>query len=168
MKKQETADFLGCSIRQLERYTSENRIGVRYEKGRTRPTPVYDEGEVQTFKDELERVIHRPAIERMERPESGVATQNDAALSLLSQTSQLEALTRFIIENVHATKPDAALPVAEIGPKLLLTLAECQTLTGLSRQTLRAAIDSGDLKAKQIGRAWRIKQNALHEYIEKL
>jgi excisionase family DNA binding protein len=168
MKKQEAADFLGCSIRQLERYTSENRIGVRYEKGRTRPTPVYDEGEVRAFKDELERVIHRPAIERMERPETGVATQNDSDLSLLSQTSQLETLTRFIIETVHATKPDAALPVAEIGPKLLLTLAECQTLTGLSRQTLRAAIDSGDLKGRQIGRAWRVKRSKLESYIEGL
>jgi excisionase family DNA binding protein len=56
----------------------------------------------------------------------------------------------------------------EIAAKLLLTLDECRVLTGLSRQTLRAAIDADELKAKQIGRAWRIKRSDLEAYIEGL
>jgi len=47
----------------------------------------------------------------------------------------------------------------------LLTLAEAQALTGLSRQTLRDAIESGELKSRQIGRAFRVKRGDLEKYI---
>jgi excisionase family DNA binding protein len=47
-------------------------------------------------------------------------------------------------------------------------LAEAQALTGLSRNVLRTAIDAGELKAKQIGRGWKIKKTDLESYIEKL
>lgn len=64
MTKQEAADALGVSVRALERYTQQSRIAARYEKGRTRPTILYDEAEVERFKGELEQVKHRPALER--------------------------------------------------------------------------------------------------------
>ena len=174
MNKQEAADFLGCSIRQIERYAKENRIGVVMEKGRTRPTPVYDEGELRDFKAALARPVHRPAVERMETtPEAAqraIATQGDGGLSALSQASQLETLTRFIVEAVNATRPEVAPVVATVGiaDKLLLTLSEAQALTGLSRQVLRDAIESGELKARQIGRAFRLKRADLEKYIEGL
>jgi excisionase family DNA binding protein len=57
------------------------------------------------------------------------------------------------------------VPVAD---KLLLKLNEAQSLTGLSRLTLRAAIDEGTLKAQLIGRTWRIKRSDLESYIKKL
>ncbi len=56
----------------------------------------------------------------------------------------------------------------EAAAKLLLTLAEAQVLTGLSRSTLRAAIDDGDLKARQIGRGFKIKREELERWIKKL
>ncbi len=176
MTKAEAAEYLGCSVRQLERYTSENRIGVRYEKGRTRPTPVYDEGELEAFKSSLERVVFRPAVERMESAQSAperagnaIATQGDGALSGLSQASQMEAFARFIVEAVQSQKPETSAPsLSDLSVKLLLTLPEAQALTGLSRGTLRAAIEAGELKAKQIGRGWKIKRHDLENYIENL
>jgi excisionase family DNA binding protein len=50
----------------------------------------------------------------------------------------------------------------------LLTLAEARELTGLARGVLREAIDQGKLKAKIIGRAWRVKRADLDTYIHKL
>jgi predicted site-specific integrase-resolvase len=38
MNKQQAAEFLGVSIRALERYVQQGRINVKYEKGKTRPT----------------------------------------------------------------------------------------------------------------------------------
>jgi predicted site-specific integrase-resolvase len=38
MNKQEAAEFLGVSVRALERYVQQGKISVRYEKGKTRPT----------------------------------------------------------------------------------------------------------------------------------
>ena len=167
MTKQEAAEFLGCSPRQIERYVAENRIGVVMVKGKTRPTPTYDESELARLKSELERPTHRPAVERVGEPSREMATGADTALALLSQPSQLEGFTRFIIETVNAAKSTAAPAptIADIAAKPLLTLAEAQLLTGLSRDVLRAAISTGDLDARQIGRAWRIKRAALDAYI---
>lgn len=167
MNKQEAAQYLGVSPRQIERYTKENRIGVRFEKGRTKPTPVYDEGELKRFKDEIEKPVHRPAVQRMESDSQALATRSDEPLSSLSQLSQFEALGRMM----EAMKPQAA-PVStvaqEAAVKVMLTLAECQILTGLSRATLKAAIDGGQLKSQQIGRAWRVKRSDLDKWIEAL
>lgn len=177
MTKQEAADFLECSVRQLERYTAENRIGVRYEKGRTRPTPVYDDSEVSAFKSALERVVYRPAVERVESalnaqetPSAAIATQGDGALSALSQAAQFEAMARVLAAAIHrnADGEKRALTVQEIAAKPLLKLDEAAALTGLSRDTLRKAIADGTLEAKQIGRAWRIKRDALDGYIANL
>lgn len=173
MNKTEAAEYLGCSVRQLERYTADNRIGVKMEKGRTRPTPIYDESELEAFKTSLERVVHRPAIQRMETPansaETAIATQGDGGLSVLSQASQMEAFARFIVEAVKAEKPETSAPsLSDLSAKLLLTLAEAQALTGLSRDVLRAAIEDGSLSARRIGRAFRIKRGALDRYIEGL
>ncbi len=175
MNKTEAAEYLGCSVRQLERYTADNRIGVRMEKGRTRPTPVYDEGELEAFKSSLERAVFRPAVQRMDTPESAaeragnaIATQGDGALSVLSQASQMETFARFIVEAVQAQKSESAPSLSDLSAKLLLSLAEAQALTGLSRDTLRAAIEDGSLSARRIGRGWKIKRRDLESYVEKL
>jgi excisionase family DNA binding protein len=55
-----------------------------------------------------------------------------------------------------------------IADKLLLTMAQAQALTGLSREFLKEAIASGELKAKLIGKPWRIKRGDLDNYIDKL
>ncbi len=47
MNKQEAASFLGVSVRALERYVQQGRIGGRYEKGKTRPTLVFDKAELE-------------------------------------------------------------------------------------------------------------------------
>lgn len=57
------------------------------------------------------------------------------------------------------------MPIAD---KLLLTIAEAQALTGLSREFLRDAITQGELKAKVIGKGWRVKRSDLETYIDKL
>jgi excisionase family DNA binding protein len=55
-----------------------------------------------------------------------------------------------------------------IADKPLLKLDEAAALTGLSRDTLRKAIEDGELKGKIIGRAYRIKRADLDSYIENL
>ncbi|WP_242054234.1 helix-turn-helix domain-containing protein [Nostoc parmelioides] len=47
-------------------------------------------------------------------------------------------------------------------------MPEAQALTGLSKEVLRSAIASGELKAKVIGKSWRIKRSDLETYIDKL
>jgi excisionase family DNA binding protein len=50
----------------------------------------------------------------------------------------------------------------------MLTLPEASTLSNLSRGHLRDAIRGGRLKAKIIGRGWRVKRADLDLYIRTL
>jgi excisionase family DNA binding protein len=177
MNKQQAAEYLGCSVRQLERYTSENRIAARFEKGRTRPTPVYEETELQRFKTEQERVLHSPTRE--------IATQSDNndKNPLVHGTQPMSQLSQFppsaaagvllgLIEaaSTHTQNSNAPRRIdpREAAAKLLLTLPEAQALTGLGRNTLRAAIDAGELKAAKVGRGFKIKREELERWIKKL
>jgi excisionase family DNA binding protein len=78
----------------------------------------------------------------------------------------IAAIVRETLEQAEERKtaPDATQAAA----KLLLTLAECQTLTGLSRAVLREAIEAKRLKGALIGRAWRVRRADVEDYLKKL
>lgn len=195
MNKQEAAQFLDVSVRALERYTADNRIAARYEKGKTRSVLVYDESELERFKAELESATHRPAIQKsapgragadwtveanspnIANPASGLASFGDVApgavpgaladgamvpafMSLLQAVADVApALEKLTAQNEKRGE-------TPVEAKLLLTLDEAHSLTGLSRATLKSAIDGGQLKARIVGRAWRIKRRDLDSFIE--
>lgn len=52
--------------------------------------------------------------------------------------------------------------------KLLLNLTDCRLLTGLSNDFLRDAIKAGTLKAKIIGRGYKVKRQDLDDYVNSL
>jgi excisionase family DNA binding protein len=52
--------------------------------------------------------------------------------------------------------------------KLLLNLTDCRLLTGLSEYYLRDSIKTGTLKAKIIGRGYKIKKQDLDEFVKNL
>jgi len=64
-----------------------------------------------------------------------------------------------------ADEQEPSVPIAD---KLLLTVTEVQALTGLSKDVLRDAISDGTLKAKLIGRSWRVKRSDLEEFVATL
>jgi excisionase family DNA binding protein len=52
--------------------------------------------------------------------------------------------------------------------KVLLNLTDCRLLTGLSDYYLRDSIKTGTLKAKIIGRGYKIKKQDLDEFVKNL
>lgn len=179
MKKEEAADLLNVSIRTLERLTQNGTISARYVKGKTRPTPDYDEEELRRVKPTLESKMfpHRgqvlpPSLASSDNPApvGGIlgnganAANSDTALARLSEmpvgVERLVALMKAL--------RDSERPSVSIEGKLILKLDEATALTGLSRATLREAIDAGKLKARIIGRAWRVKREDLDAYVRKL
>jgi excisionase family DNA binding protein len=67
--------------------------------------------------------------------------------------------------NGDAAPASVAVPVAD---KLTLSLVEAAQLSGLSRGHLREAIEAKKLKARIIGRGWRVKRDDLDLYVRKL
>jgi excisionase family DNA binding protein len=100
----------------------------------------------------------------------GDSGRDSTALARLPADERGAALIAAIVRETlnqaeeRKTAPDATQAAA----KLLLTLAECQTLTGLSRATLREAIEAKRLKGALIGRAWRVRRGDVEDYLKKL
>lgn len=187
ISKEDAAKYLGCSVRQVERYTSENRLGVTYVKGRAKPSPRYDEGELERFKAELSRELLRPSWqqgagqEEAMRPDTTALSLHVASedqvqvlaarvLATLLQAAQRDGQSDVTRHDATTASHDVALsrPQVLVGEKLLLDLGEAQALTGLSRAHLRAAVDAGELQAKKIGRGWKVRRTDLEKYLEGL
>ncbi|MBW4633590.1 MAG: helix-turn-helix domain-containing protein [Iphinoe sp. HA4291-MV1] len=179
MNKQEAANFLDVSVRALERYVQQGRISVRYEKGKTRPTAHFDRAELEVFKAELEQPSYKPAVESRQTPPNTeprqIATEQQpetdkpvlysGEISEFGEISVIDKLSSIIEGLLSKTENQPSVPIAD---KLLLTFAEAQALTGLSKEFLRNAIAQEKLKAKIIGRSWRIKRSDLEEFVNSL
>ncbi len=176
MNKTEAAGFLEVSVRALERYVAAGRLACRYERGKTGKVAAFDPGDVEAFKRELEAPEVRavPVVDNARQGAASATAPTSTALAKLDGRANpygaqlMQALaTLATMAPAVLDKPSQAVTVPTEA-KLLLTLSEAQALTGLSREVLRAAIDSGALKAQHIGRGWKIKRNDLNLWIDKL
>ena len=175
MNKIEAAAFLGVSVRALERYTAQNRVAARYEKGKTRSVLVYDQGELERFKGELDSEVHRPTVEISQQNSANFANDAKPANALATFGEFLPSSPNFgpllqLLQAAHEAGNVAGgsekHPVTPTQDKLLLTLEEAGSLTGLSRAILMEAVKSGALRARKIGKAWRIKRRDLDAFID--
>jgi excisionase family DNA binding protein len=160
MDKESAAKFLNVSTRTLQRYTTQGKIAVAYKHGKTGAEADYDESELRRFKEQQENVVYQPA--------QAIAAGNGQSFALAPIQRENAALAgaavaAAILERLQPTKQQIA-----IESKPLLKLDEASALTGLSRQILRTAIETKKLKAKIVGKAWRIRRNDLDLYIKNL
>ena len=158
MNKKQAAEFLGVSVRALERYVQQGKLTVRYEKGKTRPTANFDQRELEAFKEELNQPTIKPAVESRQittdvYDETDITPVNVAEFGEFTVVDRLAGMVEMLI-----TRGDKK-PTVPIESKILLTLDEAQAMSGLSKRYLREAINQGNLKAKQIGKSWRLKRS---------
>lgn len=190
MNKQQAADFLGISPRTLERAVKKSSIAARYEKGKTSDVLVFDEEELKRYKAELESPTHLPTVERAgpaATPTSGAPTNrmetptnfanSDNTLATFGEVSDASANSMGLafLQALSQLQPGAVAASGEHGPphtppaqKLLLSLAEAQSYSGLSRANLMDAIHEEKLRGQKIGRGWKIKRRDLESYVEAL
>ena len=169
LTKLQAAEFLGVTVRTLERYTQEGKIGGRYEKGKTRSVLVYDEEELRAFKAELESKTYKPAVDQTPtNPDSEAAplSRSVEAKQLLPLLDGLNHLTDVL--KVIREEQEIDRLTVPIHHKLTLSLAEASALSGISRQRLRAAIKDGTLQAQIIGKGYRVKRTDLEDYVDSL
>src|SRR5262249_28550703 len=62
MRKEEAAKYVGCSVRSLENYTKQGRIGVKYERSKTRPVALYSRTELDRLKADLASTLYAPSV----------------------------------------------------------------------------------------------------------
>jgi excisionase family DNA binding protein len=157
MNKKETAELLGVSVRLVERYAGDGRLGeVSYVRGRTGKQADFARDAVERLKAELESVDTQ--LEGPNRRATGLVASSDAARLLAA----LEAIASR--EQTRA----GLVAAAGLGEKIMLTLADAAALSSLSTGHLREAVRAGQLKGKIIGRGWKIKRADLDLYVKKL
>lgn len=162
MNKKEVAERLGVSERAVERYASQGKLSVRYEKGQRGDAAVYEEREVKKLLTELDakRSLVRPAVSTLD---SG--NDEPVQLARMSKQSDVQSLLAQLI-GVLPEQASKERSLTELAVKHLLTLSEASALSGLSRDHLIEAIRDGKLKARKIGRGWKIKQKDLQSYTD--
>ncbi len=159
MTKQEAADYLGVTLRSIEGYAAKGKLTAGKAKGKRGDIAVFDEDELAKLKAEREQVVY------VERPEQQALQMRSSPVDVATVVEQLANA----IANVQtARSSNVDVPLIDLAVKHLLKVTEAQRLTGLSEETLREAIKTGALKAKKIGRAFRIKSDDLASYIKKL
>jgi excisionase family DNA binding protein len=152
MNKTEAAKKLGISIRSLQRLVQNKQISVTHKRGESgKQEAIFNADELEKHKRERDTETVKPAT----------VPTDDTRLARNDANQFLQVLRQAIT-------PDAKTAGVPIADKPLLKLDEAARLTGLSRDTLRTAIDTKELNGKLIGRAFRIKRGDLDEYIKSL
>src|SRR5215831_4650634 len=89
MRKEEAAKYVGCSVRSLENYAKQGRIGVRYERSKTRPVALYSRAELDRLKAGLDSTLYAPAVTPGEEEERGPIARRESAPDLALLLSRL-------------------------------------------------------------------------------
>jgi excisionase family DNA binding protein len=157
MNKTQAAKQLKISIRSLQRLVQNKQISVTHKRGKSgKQEAIFDADEIETFK--VIRDKESKKIATVSTGDKMALARNDA-----NKANQFLQVLRQAI--TIDTKAAVGVPIAD---KPLLKLDEAAMLTGLSRDTLRAAINTKELNGKLIGRAFRIKRADLDEFIKNL
>jgi excisionase family DNA binding protein len=165
LSKKEAAEYLGISSRTLERHVKDGKIGVRYQPGATNDVAMFDEQDLESFKNDrqapkIKPTIVQPSSELVDQPQTDPTDR-------IAQTSSGGFLAPIITPFRDFSERLFSFPFLLQG-KILVTLNEAQIITGLSREILMNAIKSGELEAKIMGKAYRIKRKELDRYIDDL
>jgi excisionase family DNA binding protein len=186
MNKEAAAKRLGVSVRTLERLATQGRIGVTHKPGKRGVVADYGKEEVEGLRERLkaekaEAVSYKPAV-----VESQSLTSPSSAAELTGLVAEQNKLLRHMAETQEEmlarlrNPAPLALPALQDSPnlangpgvplaeKLTLSLVEASQLSGLSRNHLRQAIEDKKLRARIIGRGWRVKRDDLDAYVKKL
>jgi excisionase family DNA binding protein len=177
MTKTEAAEFLQIGVRTLERYTSSGRLAAQRVKMARGFALDYDPAELQRFKVALDAEIEAQTQSAPHSPDgaqTATEVQKDNQLAtvainpatLATDGNNGAAIVAAIVAQTVKELEAQRLPGIET--KLVLTIVECQQLTGFSRAFIRDAIEDKSLTARQIGKAWRIKRADLEKWVKAL
>jgi hypothetical protein len=162
MNKKEASEILGVSIRLVEKYAAEGRLGkITYIRGKTGKQAEYNQDAVGKLKAALES------------PDTALTTNSPNARLFVAQlveamASREQAHVEAIRGLLSGSSEEPRSASVRVSEKILLDLKDCRLLTGLSHANLRAAIHSGKLVGKIVGRGWKVKRADLDKFIKNL
>ncbi len=181
MNKKEAAEFLGVSERTLTNYTAANRLAVCYVKGKTRDVADFDPDDLAHLKRELESGNVEVGKQEVGNQEPRNKEEGNREIALVASPFPIQTVKPrnqktgkesnvfyvlgsdqlgHLIERIGA-------PAPALEAKLTLTMAEAQALSGVSLRRLRVAVKEGELPARRLGRADRVRPADLRLWLDR-
>ncbi len=174
MNKQDAAAFLGApgepvSERTVERLAAKGRIRKTMQMmptsdGRKREVADYNDEDLATVKAEDAQPKPQAQLMRLAADPGEQLALRTALPELIERIMDGQRSITLEAINLIAMRPT----LDQLNFKLTLSLSEAAQIAGLSRSFLRAAIETGKLKAEKRGRGWNIKRADLDSFIKKL
>jgi excisionase family DNA binding protein len=159
MNKEQAANYIGASVRTLQRLTGAGKIPVTYERGHKGDEARYTQSDLDAYLQSQ----RTPALMRPDTTATNGGTDDTTqAMSLVTTNGAASGAAALIEAFAQMSAP------VRVSEKFTLSLIEAAQLSGLSRGHLREAIEAKKLKARIIGRGWRVKREDLEAYIKKL
>ncbi len=177
MNKTQAAEFLGVSVRAVERFSSGGRLPSRYVRGKTGQVLDFEQADLEALKTELETPVARAttgtAESRQGVPDGegrqDVSQDTSQALATLGGADSgamaqfIEALASASFDKGRQTR------LVAVSDKLMLTVDEAAAFAGVGRRAIDNAIKAGNLTAHRgLGQGRRIKKRAVETWIKKL
>jgi excisionase family DNA binding protein len=168
MNIKEAAEYLGISVKTLERKIAGGEIAVAYVPGATGKQRTFDRAELDRFKAaEAEKAVATTYVISKSR-------NFDAPSQALQRAGSVEGMQAFALmvadalreAQTHANDRHDAPPPVVLKDKLMLTEKEAAAYSGLSLADIERARDG--LKAIKTGAGWRVKREELERYVKKL
>ncbi len=173
MNIKEAADYLGSSVKTLERKIAAGDVSVAYVPGATGKQRTFDRAELDRFKEaEAAKVA---ATTYVTRPRvAPVASDGREPPQALQRGGSEQGIAMFVSmltdalrdAQAHEQGKHDAPPPVELKDKLMLTEREAAAYAGLSLADIERARAS--VKAIETGAGWRVKRTALEAYVKRL
>ncbi len=166
MNIKEAADYLGISIKTLERKIAAGEVSVAYVPGATGKQRTFDGAELDKLKAaEAEKTVATTYVISKSRNSDAPSSQ---ALERAESEQGMSMLASVLADALRATQDDRhdTPPPVELKDKLMLTEREAAAYAGLSLADIERARDP--LKAIKTGAGWRVKREELERYVKKL
>ncbi|HKS26472.1 MAG TPA: ankyrin repeat domain-containing protein [Pyrinomonadaceae bacterium] len=126
------------------------------------PAPLNLAGCLECDDDSYLYLLKEDLEEKLSHPATATSHRHDDV------TEMVRSALQAVQEQIESTRKERLLVPSELSHKLMLTLPEASTLSGLPRQHLLEAIEGGTLQARLIKHGWRITRASLDEYIRRL
>lgn len=150
MTKTEAAEMLNVSEKTISRYVSSGKLPGRYVAGKTGRQLEFDAEDVEQFKLESATPI--------EVRQDGTT----AIVPSVPSVPSLDVFAQFVRAVVAETGQDKhSVPTSE---KMVLSLDEAAALSGVPRAVLNDARRDGHLRARKLGRGYKVLRADLESF----
>lgn len=176
MNKKQAAQYLGFSVKNLERLMALRKIQFSYVHAKFGKTVVFDLHDLDAYKNSLEipKVVISPIIENnaptktnnLDNPSNQSLAKDN--LVITATAKDLKDLESILLKISHSLDIQNSQSFVPLDKKLTLSLSEASLLAGLSVSFLKHSIHLGHLIASKRSNAWNIKRSDLDTFITSL